>query len=84
MGKDTLNGQVFNKFTDSDSKTDYWATTAAQQVPRRLVEDASVIKDFIMNTYSEEYIADNIFALPSYCTGNICPETSKCAAFRSQ
>lgn len=80
VGKDELSGQFFDKFRDSDSNVDYWATTDARQLPRKLVEGGSVYKDFIMNTYSEEYIADSVFALPSYCGDNICPKTSECAS----
>lgn len=83
VGKDELSGQIFDKFRDSDSDVDYWATTDAKQLPRKLVEDGAIFKDFIMNTYSEEYIADSVFALPSYCGDNVCPESSKCAKFRS-
>lgn len=37
-GVDELNGQFFNRFIDSDSKTDYWASLDGKQVPRKLVE----------------------------------------------
>ncbi len=82
-GKDELNGQIFNRFIDSDSKTDYWATTDSRQVPRKLAEGGEIFKEFILNTYSEDYIADSIFALPSYCSGAAdCPASSECGRFR--
>ncbi len=82
-GKDELSGQIFNRFIDSDSKTDYWATTDSRQVPRKLAEGGEIFKDFILNTYSEDYIADSIFALPSYCSGAAdCPASSECGRFR--
>lgn len=53
VGKDELSGQFFNKFVDEESQVDYWATTDATTVPRKLVEGGAIYKDFIMNTYSE-------------------------------
>jgi hypothetical protein len=82
VGKEELSGQIFDKWTETDSTTDYWATTDAKQVPRKHAEDNAFFKDFIMNTYSEEYIAESVFALPGYCTGAVCPETSACKRFR--
>jgi hypothetical protein len=81
VGKEELSGQFFDKWSEPESQTDYYATTDAKQIPRRHVEDRAFFKDFIMNTFSEEYIAENIFALPSYCTGTACPATSTCAKF---
>ena len=83
VGKEDLNGQIFNKFTDADSQTDYWATTDTKEIPRKLVEGGQIFKDFIMNTFSEEYIAETIFALPSYCNEAAdCPASSACSRFR--
>jgi hypothetical protein len=83
VGKEELSGQFFNKFTDTDAQTDYWSAIDEKQTPRKLVEGSQIFKDFIMNTYSEEYISDATFALPSYCGTNVCPETSRCARFRN-
>lgn len=81
VGKEDLSGQTFDRWTDTADETDYWATTDAKQVPRKLVEGNQIFKDFIMNTFSEEYIPDATFALPSYCSGT-CPG-DRCAKFRN-
>lgn len=78
-GKEDISGQTFNKFVDAAEQIDYWATTDSAQIPRKLIEGGKLTKDWIMNTYSEDPIADSIFALPDYCSpSNLCPKTSKC------
>jgi len=78
-GRDELSGQFFNKFVSTEDEIDYWATTDAKTIPRKLVEGGENFKDFIVNTYSEDNIPDNIFALPSYCDGTKCPAVLDCA-----
>jgi hypothetical protein len=81
-GTDIISGQTFNKFVDTAGAVEYWSTTDKDQIPRKLIEDNERIKDWIMNTFSEEYIAASIFALPSYCSSsNLCPADSKCGKF---
>ncbi len=83
LGKEDLSGQTFNKY-NIDGDIFYWTTTDAKQTPRRLFEDSSITKDFIMNTYSEEYISDRVFALPSYCTKELCPKSSLCGELQKK
>ena len=41
------------------SDTDYyWATTDEKQIPRKMDEGGSRIKDFFLNTYKEDKAAD--------------------------
>lgn len=51
-GVDELSGQFFNKFVDEAAGIQYWTTTDAQQIPRKLAEDKAIFKDFIMSEYS--------------------------------
>lgn len=53
-GKEDLSGEYFNKWSDAEEGSDYWAAINTKQVPRRLAEgNGAMVKDFIMNTYSE-------------------------------
>lgn len=67
---------------DGDAMDYYWATTDAKRIPRKMIEVGSRFKDFIMNTYSEEYMPDSIFALPSYCSSALCPDSTICGKLR--
>jgi len=81
VGKEDLSGQTFNKFVDADAQIEYWETSDSRRIPRRMIELRTLTKDYIMNTYSEEYIEDSIFSVPSYCSqSNVCP--GNCAKFR--
>ena len=80
-GKEDLSGQTFDKFVDAEAQIDYWATTDSLQIPRKLIMGKAITKDFIMNTFSTEYIADSVFAAPSFCNiANKCP--GSCATLR--
>ena len=59
----------------------YYSKKDSKNTPRRINEGKSVEKDFIMSTYSENEIPDNVFALPSYCTST-CPPTTICGKFQ--
>jgi hypothetical protein len=84
-GIEVLSGQGFDKWAkpDGDGTTWYFATTDQLQVPRRLNEANEHILEYLMNTYTTGPIADNVFDLPSYVSGN-CPSTSKCAKFTGE
>ena len=82
MGKEDLSGGTFNKFEDVPGEIVYWSALDDKQTPRKLIEDGERIKDFIMNTYSEDEIDVRIFELPPYCDAkNLCPKESKCGKF---
>lgn len=84
-GKELISGEYFNKWTMDEAMTRYWSTIDSKQIPRKITEDNLLIKDFIMNTYSEEYIASSVFELPSYCSpSNLCPSDSKCGTMRGE
>ena len=59
---------VFAK-VDGDVLDYYWATTDSKQIPRKLDEGGSRIKDFIMSSYHIEDIPENFFHVPEYCSG---------------
>ena len=63
-GKETILGQDFNHWAVDEAETDFWETVDGKHTPRRIMEDKLLIKDLIMNTYSEEYIAASVFDLP--------------------
>ena len=82
VGTEVISGQSFNKYVDEESGIDYWTTTDSKQISRRLVEDGSVTKDFVLNTYSEGPIQETIWNLPNYCNpAKLCP--GPCSKFRS-
>lgn len=69
---------------DGDVLDYYWATMDSKRIPRKLDEGGTRIKDFIMNTYSEDPIPDEVFHLPEYCqSSNACPSTTVCGKFQS-
>ena len=68
VGKEDIQGQSFNHFAVDEAMTDYWETVDGKHIPRKITEDKLLIKDFIMNTYSEEYISSSIFDLPAFCS----------------
>jgi hypothetical protein len=37
IGKEELSGQIFDRWTEPVTVTDYWATTDEKQIPRKLV-----------------------------------------------
>ena len=41
------------------------------------------IKDFEMNSYSEDPIPEGVFKLPSYCSDKMCPATTACGKFQT-
>ena len=61
----------------------YWTTTDDKNIPRKMDEGGNRIKDFIMNTYSEDAIPEEVFRLPSYCSDKMCPSTSACGKFQT-
>ena len=79
VGKEELRGQDFYHWRNAPADTDWWETIDGKHTPRRAMEDSLLIKDFIMNTYSEEYIASSIFDLPSFCeNAKKCTAGTKC------
>jgi hypothetical protein len=83
-GKEDLSGQTFNKFVDEEDMIEYWTTIETPNIPRKLYEDKILIKDYIMNTYSEGPINEEVFALPSFCSPTKwCPKESRCGRFQA-
>ena len=79
MGTDSLRGQDFYHWRVEEGDTDWWETIDGKHTPRRSEEDHYLFKDYIMNTYSEEYISSSIFDLPSYCAdAKKCAKGTKC------
>ena len=80
-----MSGEEYDKWSkpDGDALDYYYATTDSLQIPRRLNEANEHIIEYLMNTYTTGPIADSIFALPDYVSGD-CPSTSKCAKFRGE
>ena len=60
----------------------YWATTDSKQIPRKMDEGGNRIKDFEMNSYSEDPIPEGVFKLPSYCSDKMCPASTACGKFQ--
>ena len=83
-GVEILSGQPFDKWSKPDGPDLdwYYATTDALQIPRRLNEANAHIVEYLMNTFTTSPIAENVFAVPDYVSGD-CPESSKCGKFRS-
>jgi hypothetical protein len=75
-GKEDISGTTFNKFVWPEEELEYWETTDSRRIPRRMIQESTITTDYIMNTFTEEEIADSIFALPSYCGSSFCPAAS--------
>lgn len=86
-GIDELDGKFFNKYTKEGEGVQYWTTTEAadaRQIPRKLVEEKMIFKDFILNEYTEKEIPLSVFNLPPFCAGSVCPASSECGKLRGE
>ena len=84
VGKDEIDGEVFDKFRNEEDKTGYWVTQE-EQIPRKISELDKYYRDQYEHTYRELPIPDSIFALPKFCNGApLCPADSKCGQFRGE
>lgn len=83
-GVEVLSGEAFDKWSKPDGPDldYYYASTDSLQIPRRLNEADTHIVEYMMNTYTTSPIADSVFVVPDYVTGD-CPESSKCGKFRA-
>jgi hypothetical protein len=57
-------------------------TTDNNKIPRRLDEGGNHITDFLVHTFMNKTFDDSYFALPSYCNGTSCPDSSACRKWR--
>jgi hypothetical protein len=55
----------------------YYATTDANQYPKKIDENGGNIFDFNIYSYIEHDLDSKLFSVPSYCKSN-CPAGSMC------
>ena len=67
IGESTIDGQSFDQWQSPQfPQNKYFATKDEKQIPRRFAL-GSLVRDYIINSFSDAEINPNVFSVPSYC-----------------